>query len=282
MTTAQPKRAHSEISSSGSTERCCFKPTKVSKGECDDAVFVRYGPFFFCSKHSSTTQAETAKSRHPPPPPAIVIPPPPITLEDLTPLVKEISLGKTVSKVRPAVKISPDVPFNSTITTSKNGTTLKRNRSPPPPSEVHVSKEAKKVEMDSTRTPGMDGIFENKWGRTEHRVTRIVFDTSNMYAYGVQDPRGVLLPLTDAHLAMCKKMGWKYYTTKDDEEDEDGDEKNEDDDSASSDPSEDEEDEEDGDEEESDDQSVDDGSVGSVVDEDDDDEEDDGSSDDTE
>lgn len=55
-------------------------------------------------------------------------------------------------------------------------------------------------------------IRKNSYGRFEEPKSHIVFDPTSQKAYGVQGKGGELLPLTEKHIKICERYGWKVLT----------------------------------------------------------------------
>jgi len=157
-----------------------------NKQRCNEAPATEFG---FCKKHKNTVQGRKALNDYQQ------------KRNDLE-RQKEAKI-KEVPKKKPQVENPPKV--------------IKKE------SQVEDSK--KETEQFSVLKHGVRKpatikkvIKPNHWGRFEDTDTHIVFDPNTKCAYGIQDPGGELLALSNRHIKICKLNGWDYISPDSDDE----------------------------------------------------------------
>jgi len=188
------------------TAKCSFRPTKSNQQSCGEKPDVFYNMLGYCTKHRRTVQALNAKKEDE-------------TRKDAeikkeaeakarAAIEAELQIKAAESKKVPSPNPRPGPATSGGATgatrTPLSGQTSKTQERP-------SQRGGPLVEQSTPRAKKR--ITPNKWGKFEDPDTGIVFDPKTHQAYGVQDRiTGRILSLTQVHIRLCNRYGWKYMT----------------------------------------------------------------------
>lgn len=154
----------------------CRFISKKTQEQCSDIEVL---PFGFCKKHSKTLQGKQAKE---------------VWLKQRESNKEENKQEKNKEKEKH--KDDKQEKHKENKEDSEEEVKVKKEKE----IKKKVSEEKKIV------------IKKNNYGRFEEPKTHIVFDPSSQKAYAVQGKGGELLPLTERHIDICEKYGWKVLS----------------------------------------------------------------------